>query len=73
MSENALQKSYGSIKILRIEHEWDDPVRKGAIRAYIYTKGTIFIVAVVLAALHGYPLALHAKYRYFLFTGHLLC
>lgn len=49
--DSTLQTIYGSIKILRSEYAWDDPIRQGAVRAYTRTNGLIFITATVLAAL----------------------
>ncbi|KAJ8117418.1 hypothetical protein OPT61_g1372 [Boeremia exigua] len=46
--EKTLQTIFGSIKKLRTEYGWNDPVRQGAIRAYTRVNGTLFLVAVVL-------------------------
>ncbi|OJJ88618.1 uncharacterized protein ASPGLDRAFT_117082 [Aspergillus glaucus CBS 516.65] len=50
-SETTLKEIYGSIKTLRTDYDWNDPIRMGAIRAYTRTNGIIFITATVLAAL----------------------
>jgi hypothetical protein len=46
--EKTLRTIYGSIKKLRIEYSWEDPIRQGAVRAYTRVNGTLFLVAVVL-------------------------
>ena len=46
--DKTLTSIYGSIKKLRAEYSWDDPIRKGAVRAYTRVNGTLFLVAVVL-------------------------
>lgn len=40
-----------SEKTLRADYDWNDPVRKSAIRAYTRANGIIFIVTMVLAIL----------------------
>jgi MFS family permease len=47
--ESTIKKIYGSIKILRTDYDWEDPVRRGAIQAYTQTNGVIFIAATVIA------------------------
>ncbi|KAH6616644.1 major facilitator superfamily domain-containing protein [Boeremia exigua] len=46
--EKTLKTIYGSIRKLRAEYTWDDPIRKGAVRAYTRVNGILFLVAVVL-------------------------
>lgn len=46
--EKTLRTIYGSIKKLRTEYNWKDPIRQGAVRAYTRVNGTLFLVAVVL-------------------------
>lgn len=48
--EATITKIYGSIKLLRTQYDWDDPIRQGAIKAYTKTNGIIFTVAIVVAA-----------------------
>lgn len=45
----SINKIYGSIKILRTQYEWNDPVRQGAITAYTRVNGLIFIAATAIA------------------------
>lgn len=48
--EATINKIYGSIKLLRTQYDWDDPIREGAVRAYTETNGIIFTAAIVIAA-----------------------
>ncbi|KAI7663834.1 hypothetical protein KC318_g8095, partial [Hortaea werneckii] len=50
-SEATIKTIYGSIKKLKTEYDWDDPIRKGAVAAYTRTNGIIFTTSVVLAAI----------------------
>lgn len=50
-SEATLKSIYGSIKILKTEYDWDDPIRMGAVAAYTRTNGIIFTTSLVLAAI----------------------
>ncbi|OAA69690.1 Major facilitator superfamily domain, general substrate transporter [Cordyceps fumosorosea ARSEF 2679] len=45
-----IAKIYGSIKKLRHDYAFDDPIRQGSIRAYAYVNGHIAVTALVLAA-----------------------
>lgn len=49
--EKTLSTIYGSIKKLKAEYDWEDPIREGAIRAYTRTNGIIFTTSLVLACL----------------------
>lgn len=46
--EKTLKSVYGSIKKLRTEYSWDDPIREGAVRAYTRVNGILFLVALVV-------------------------
>lgn len=48
VSEKTINTVYGSIKTLRTDYEWNDPIRQGAVRAYTRVNGIIFITAMVL-------------------------
>lgn len=50
VSDKVINSIYGSIKKLRTDYAWDDPIREGAVRAYQDTNGVIFIAAIVIAA-----------------------
>ncbi|XWW94850.1 hypothetical protein V2A60_002799 [Cordyceps javanica] len=51
VNKKTITKIYSSIKKLRTDYAFDDPIRQGSIRAYAYVNGHISITAVVLAAL----------------------
>ncbi|KAF2622402.1 MFS general substrate transporter [Macroventuria anomochaeta] len=48
VSEKTIRAIYNSIKTLRIQYNWEDPIRQGAVRAYTRVNGTLFLVAVIL-------------------------
>jgi hypothetical protein len=48
-SDETINKIYGSIKILRTQYDWQDPIRQGAITAYTRVNGLIFIAATTIA------------------------
>ncbi|KAK3192702.1 hypothetical protein K4F52_001056 [Lecanicillium sp. MT-2017a] len=47
VSDEIVNRIYGSIEILRTDYEPGNPVREGAIRAYARTNGIIFITAAI--------------------------
>lgn len=51
VSDEIINRIYGSIEILRTDYEPGNPVREGAIRAYARTNGIIFITAAVISSL----------------------
>ena len=51
VSDALISKIYGSIKKLRTDYAWDDPIREGAIRAYQKTNGLIYIAAIIIAVM----------------------
>lgn len=48
-SESTINQIYSSVRILRTQYGWDDPVRQGAITAYTRVNGLIFIAATIIA------------------------
>lgn len=49
VNEKTIKKIFGSIKKLRTDYAFDDPIRQGSIRAYSYVNGHIIITAIVIA------------------------
>lgn len=47
--ESTLSSIYGSIKVLRTEYDWNDPIRQGAVVAYTRTNGIIFATSIALS------------------------
>ncbi|KAJ4145517.1 hypothetical protein LMH87_004365 [Akanthomyces muscarius] len=50
VNDKTLKKIFGSIKKLRTDYAYDDPIRQGAIRAYSHVNGHIAITALILSA-----------------------
>ncbi|RVX70626.1 hypothetical protein B0A52_05278 [Exophiala mesophila] len=48
--EATLSEMYGSIRAIRTQYAFDDPIRQGVIRSYAYVNGHIAITALCLAA-----------------------
>lgn len=51
VDRETVQELYGSIRKLRLDYAFNDPVREGAIRAYAFVNGHIAITALVLATI----------------------
>lgn len=51
VNQKTLSKIYSSIKKLRTDYAFDDPIRQGSIRAYAYVNGHIALTALILAVL----------------------
>lgn len=49
VQQKTIKKIYGSIKDLRLDYDFSDPIRQGSIRAYSWVNGHICIVAVILS------------------------